>query len=193
MLPARSKSPDAAPQTAPRNGSDRSARWKLLRPAAKAPRQVRSPELVERRSGPLFSSLCISFLPRTGKSSRAPSENRSLALGRADFVKQIRQCSHAPAPHVRKLPLVKFAHSRVEALQQFQPAACNSRFHHAPIVTLALPRNQVALFHTVQQACYVRIVRNHALGDAAARQPLRLRAAQDTQHIVLRAGKAVGL
>jgi hypothetical protein len=108
-----------------------------------------------------------------------------------DFIQQIRQDFHAPGSHVRELPLVQLANHRIEALQQLQSAARNSRFHHSPIVALPLARNQLAFFHAIQQTRYVRVVRNHALAYAAAGQPLRFRPAQYAQHVVLRSSKPV--
>ena len=48
------------------------------------------------------------------------------------------------------------------------------------------------LFHAVQKPGDVRIARNHALADAAAKQAVRLRAAKDAQNVVLRGGKPGG-
>src|SRR4029077_17505150 len=186
MLPARLKSPGGVPQTAPPSDSDQSARWKLPQPpAAKALLQVPWRRFPELGSGPLF----FSFVPRL-ELLACPHAKFLLAVFYAYLIKQIRQSSHARGRDMRELPLVELANRRIEALQQSQSTARDSRFDHAPVVTLALPRNQVALFHAVQQSCHVRVVRNHAFRDAAAGQPLRLCAAQNAEHIVLCAGWA---
>ena len=56
----------------------------------------------------------------------------------------------------------------------------------------AAARNQAALLQAVEQAGNVRVSGNHAAGDLAARKPFG-RAAQDSQHVVLRRRELLAL
>jgi hypothetical protein len=57
---------------------------------------------------------------------------------------------------------------------------------------LALADDEGALFHAVEEASHVRVVRNHMITDAAAGQSVRLGAAENAKNIVLSASKASG-
>ena len=91
-----------------------------------------------------------------------------------------------------ELTLVKLTNRLIQAFEQLEPLRRDSRFHHATVVLLPLPRDQRALFHAVEQPRHVRIVRDHAVSDGAARQTFGLRSAQDPQHVVLGAREPVG-
>src|ERR1700676_3422702 len=133
----------------------------------------------------------FSFVVTRFETLLCPAANLSLAALLANLIQQSRQTPHARCPDVRELPLVELANGRIKLFYQFQAAARDSRFHYAPVVALALPRDQLSLFHTVQQTSHIRVVRNHPLPDTAARQAVRLCTAQDAQYIVLRARQAV--
>jgi len=87
---------------------------------------------------------------------------------------------------------VKIVHRLVERFQQAESLRRNARFYDAAVVGLPFSGNEAALFHAVEQAGYVRVVRNHAVTDAAAGQAGGLGAAKNTEDIVLSAGKAGG-
>src|SRR5713226_4251581 len=103
-------------------------------------------EIARVRNWPIIFLLCTAIR----LACLSPTAKFSLAAFRADRIQQIRQGSYACGRHMRELPLVELANRRIEALQQFQSAARDSRLNHAPIVTLPLPRDHVALFHAVQ-------------------------------------------
>ncbi|MDQ1411163.1 MAG: hypothetical protein QOJ41_2898 [Acidobacteriaceae bacterium] len=65
-------------------------------------------------------------------------------------------------------------------------------FDYATVVALALAGDKVALFHAVEQAGNVWVVRDHALSDFPAGQSGATSAAQNAQHIELSAGKTAG-
>jgi len=58
---------------------------------------------------------------------------------------------------------------------------------------LARATDEAALFHAIEEAGHVRVVRNHPVADNAAGETIGLGAAKDAEHIILRAGEAVGL
>ena len=70
---------------------------------------------------------------------------------------------------------------------------CDASLHDAAVVGLACPDDQATLFHAVKKARHVRVVRNHAVPDAPARQAFGLGAAENAKNIVLCAGKPGGL
>src|SRR6266849_980582 len=119
------------------------------------------------RNWPTVFLLCIG----TDNWHLAPVANflfRTTPRLRADLIEQIRQCLHSRGGHMRELPLVKPAYRRIEPLQALQAGGSNPCFHHAPIVTLALARNQTPLLHAIEQPRHVRVVGDHAFADAAA-------------------------
>jgi len=62
----------------------------------------------------------------------------------------------------------------------------------ASVVGLALAGDDAALFHAVEQAGHIRVVRNHAVADAAAGQTAMPGAAKNAQDVVLSTGKTGG-
>jgi len=62
-------------------------------------------------------------------------------------------------------------------------------FYDAAVVGLAFAGNQAALFHAVEEARHVRVVRNHAVSDATAGQSFGLGPAENAKDIVLSTGK----
>ncbi len=91
-----------------------------------------------------------------------------------------------------ELPLVQIPHGLIQRLQEFQSARRDARLHHAAVILLPFARDQPALFHAVQQPRDIWIVSDHAVANPAASQSRRPRAAQDAQHVVLRAGQLCG-
>jgi len=69
---------------------------------------------------------------------------------------------------------------------------CDARLYDAAVVGLAFAGDEAALFHAVEKAGHVRVVRNHAITDATARQAFGLGAAKNAKDVVLRAGQAGG-
>jgi len=65
----------------------------------------------------------------------------------------------------------------------------DARLYDAAVVGLAFAGNQVALFHAVEEARHVRVVRNHTVSDATAGQSCGLGTAENAKDIVLSARK----
>src|SRR5580765_8279595 len=78
----------------------------------------------------------------------------------------------------------------VQGFQEAEGLRRDARLYDAAVVGLAFARDEAALFHAVEKASHVRIVRNHAIADAAASQACGLGAAKDAKNVVLRAGQA---
>jgi len=91
-----------------------------------------------------------------------------------------------------ELLFVQIVYRLIELLQQFQAFRGDARLDDAPIVFLALARDPSVFLHAVEQASHVGVAGNHALSDAAAKDSVRLRAAEDAQDVVLRAGESGG-
>src|SRR5262249_13633987 len=91
-----------------------------------------------------------------------------------------------------KLPLVKVVYRLVQTTQKIESLRGDARLDNAAIVGLAFSSDKAPFFHPVEQARHVRIMRNHAIADVAARQAVRLSTAQDPQDVILRTGQAVG-
>jgi len=60
------------------------------------------------------------------------------------------------------------------------------------IIFLALARDQGALLHAIEKARHVGVMRNHAVGDAAAREAFGFGSPQDAKRVVLRRRQIVG-
>src|SRR5256885_10519079 len=84
-------------------------------------------------------------------------------------------------------------HGLIELFQYLQPGSGDPRLDHAAIVLLPFTHNQSALFHSVEQASHVRVVRNHPVAHNPAGKALRPRSTQDSQYVVLRSGQPVRL
>ena len=91
-----------------------------------------------------------------------------------------------------ELAFVEIVHRLVESFQQAKSLRRDARLYNAPVVGLALPGDEAALFHAVEEAGHVRVVRNHAVADAAAGQAGGLGAAKNAKDIILGAGEAGG-
>ena len=91
-----------------------------------------------------------------------------------------------------KLALVKPANWRIETFQESETRGCNAGFDDAAVVGLASAGDETAFFHAVEEASHVRVVRNHAVADAAAGEAFWLGATKDAENVVLRAGEAMG-
>ena len=89
-----------------------------------------------------------------------------------------------------KLPLVQIVDGLVEFPQQFQALGRDAGLDDAPVILLPLPRNPGMFFHAVEQPRDVRVTGNHAVGNPAAKQSVRFRAAKDAQNIVLCCGES---
>jgi hypothetical protein len=94
---------------------------------------------------------------------------------------------------VVKLTLMKLANRLIETFQKNEARRGDASFDDAAVIGLASARDKAALFHAVEEAGHVRVVRNHALADGAARETIGLSAAENAEDIVLRASEAVGL
>jgi hypothetical protein len=118
---------------------------------------------------------------------------KRLLLSRNDnLIQQIGKSFQARRGHMPELTFMKLANRLVQLLQELQAFGSDARLDYAPVVLLPLARNQSALFHAIEKAGHIRIVRDHAVSDVAASQAFGLGSAQDPQDVVLRAGQPVG-
>ena len=92
-----------------------------------------------------------------------------------------------------ELTLVELANRLIEIFQNGQTRRADTGFNDAAVIRLASAREEAALFHAVEEARHVRVMRNHALADGATSEALGLGAAKNAEDIVLRTGKTVGL
>lgn len=92
-----------------------------------------------------------------------------------------------------QLALVKLADGLIETFQEGKALGSDARLDDTAVSGLARARDEAAFFHAVEKAGHVRIVRNHALADSAARQTFGFGAAKNAKNVVLRTGKGVGL
>jgi hypothetical protein len=93
---------------------------------------------------------------------------------------------------VVKLALVELANRLIETFQKIQTRGGDAGFDDAAIVGLAPARDEAALFHAVEEAGHVWVVRNHTFADAAASEAFRFGTAKNAEDVVLRAGEAPG-
>jgi hypothetical protein len=87
---------------------------------------------------------------------------------------------------------MKLANRLIETLQKCEARRGDAGFDDAAVIGLASAGEEAAPFHAVEEAGHVRVVGDHAFADGAASEAFGLRAAQNAQDIVLRAGEAVG-
>jgi hypothetical protein len=91
---------------------------------------------------------------------------------------------------VTELAFVELSNRVVESFQEFETLTGNARLDDTAVVGLAGADDEAALFHAVEEARHVWIMRNHAIADAAAREASGFGATENAQDIVLRAGEA---
>src|SRR5438132_11836857 len=84
----------------------------------------------------------------------------------------------------------KLFEGHIHFAKKLQPGGSNLSVDDAAIMPGASALDKAAIFQAIEQARNVRIARNHALGNLAARQALRPSAAQDAQRVVLRSGES---
>jgi hypothetical protein len=92
-----------------------------------------------------------------------------------------------------ELALVKLANRMIETFEKSKARGGDAGFDDAAVMGLAGAGDEAALFHAVKESGHVRVVRNHAAADAAAREAIGLGAAKNAEDVVLRAGEAMGL
>jgi hypothetical protein len=115
-----------------------------------------------------------------------------LKFARANFLEQPAENFQPGCGHVPELALVQLVDRLVKGFQESKGLRCYARLYDAAVVGLAFAGDEAALFHAVEKAGHVRVMRNHAIADAPARQAFGLGAAKDAKDVVLRAGKAGG-
>jgi hypothetical protein len=108
-----------------------------------------------------------------------------------DFIEQFDQQLEPRAGYVRELALVKVMNGLIERLQQLEPLWRDAGLYDASIIFLALASDQSTFLHAVEKTRHVWIMRNHAVGNAAARQPFRFGATQNAKRVVLRCRQIV--
>jgi hypothetical protein len=94
---------------------------------------------------------------------------------------------------VVELALVKLANRLIETFQKSESRWGDAGFDDAAVVGLALAHDEAALFHAVEEACHVRVMRNHAFADAAAGEACWFSATENAKDVVLRTSEAVRL
>ena len=115
-----------------------------------------------------------------------------LNLARANFLQQAVENFQPGSGHVAELALVQFVDRMVKGFQEAEGSRGDARLYDTAVVGLAFAGDQAALFHAVEKASHVRVVRNHAIADAPAGQAFGLGAAKDAKDVVLSAGQAGG-
>ena len=88
---------------------------------------------------------------------------------------------------------MEFRNRLVESFQKVESLRRDARLDDAAVVGLANPGDQATLLKAIQQAGHIRIVRNHALADAAACQTIGSGATKNAEDIVLRTGQSGSL
>ena len=84
-----------------------------------------------------------------------------------------------------ELSAVHLLDGSVQTAQRGKALRSNSNHDASPVLSVAITRQEPAFFYAIEQAGYIRVARDHTLGDLAAEQTLR-RPSQDTQHVILR-------
>src|SRR6266849_6047599 len=84
----------------------------------------------------------------------------------------------------------KLFEGSVHFAQKLQPGSGDLSIDHAAIVLRAHALDEAPIFQAIEQTRNVRIARDHALADLAARQSLLPSSAQNAQGVVLRAGES---
>jgi hypothetical protein len=92
-----------------------------------------------------------------------------------------------------ELALVKLANRMIETFEKSKARRGDAGFDDAAVIGLAGAGDEAALFHAVEEPGHVRVVRNHAVADAAASEAIGLGAAKNAEDVVLRASEAMGL
>jgi hypothetical protein len=92
-----------------------------------------------------------------------------------------------------ELALVKLANRLIETFEKSKARGSDAGFDDAAVIGLARAGDEAALLHAVKEAGHVRVVRNHAVTDAAAGEAFWLGAAKNAEDVVLSAGEAMGL
>src|SRR5256885_14964542 len=95
---------------------------------------------------------------------------KSTHLGTA----RVQQFSERPKPlpsQVPQLLAMGLFHWRIEPGQRLEPFRSDPGHYHSPVLGFPAARNQLPLFQAVEQPGNVRIPRNHAAGNLAAKEP----------------------
>src|SRR6266513_5538362 len=107
-------------------------------------------------------------------------------LGRltdAGFFQQIKKNLQTRNRHVPELAFVKIVNRLVQGFKKAECLRRDARLYDAAVVGLAFTGNEPALFHAVEEARQVRVVRNHAVRDAPAGQSFWLGPAENARDI----------
>jgi hypothetical protein len=80
----------------------------------------------------------------------------------------------------------------LEAVQQLDPSPGNAGRDQAAVLGVPLPTDESCRFHAIQEPRHVRHPGQHAVPHLVAAQALRLRSAQDPEHVVLRGRNSCG-
>jgi len=89
--------------------------------------------------------------------------------------------------------LGKFFDWVVDLLQQFEATPVDPCEDDAAIASVAGTFDPTSLFHSVEKAGDIGIVRNHTLADFATTETFRPGAAQNSKYVVLRSRNSPGL
>jgi hypothetical protein len=111
----------------------------------------------------------------------------------AGTVEQVRELPELFRGKVAPLAAMQLVHGLIQFDQQPEPFLGDASLDHATVLRFPRAGDPSAGFHPVEQASDVRIARDEPAADLAAGQALLAGTAKDTQDVVLRPGKAVGL
>lgn len=81
----------------------------------------------------------------------------------------------------------------LERVQQLEPWCRDARYGQTRVVNAGTAFDQTGAFETIEHARSVRRAAHQALGNFSARKAIRLRAAQDTEYVVLIARNAMAV
>jgi hypothetical protein len=74
-----------------------------------------------------------------------------------------------------ELALVKLANRMIETFEKSKARGGDAGFDDTAVIGLAGAGDEAALFHAIKEPGHVRVVRNHAVADAAASQAMGLK------------------
>ena len=92
-----------------------------------------------------------------------------------------------------ELRAVNLVNPVLHLVQQVQSVPRDPRHHVAPVLTAALPHDQLRVFEAIEKACDVRNLPYQALRDFASAKTLRFGPAQNPKNVVLGRRDAVRL
>lgn len=107
-----------------------------------------------------------------------------------NIFEQTRESFETGSRDMPKLTFVEIMDGMIEGLEKLEALGSDAGDDDTAVVGLALASDEATLFHAVEEAGDIGVVRDHSFADAAARKTVGFSAAEDAEDIVLSAGKA---